>query len=213
MAHIVYKLADGTRIPSVTTILGRFKESGALMHWAWEQGRDGKDYRESRDTAANAGTCAHALVEAHIKGVQPDLSPYDAPTLEKAQKSFAAFLEWANGSQLKPVKTETSLISEKHRFGGTLDTMLIHGKLSIGDWKTSGGIYSDMLCQVAAYGVLWEENFPDQPIEGGYHILRFDKTYGDFNHHWYPELNDGWEYFKRARELYDIDKRLRKRAA
>jgi len=213
MAAHVYKLSDGTRIPGVTTVLSRFKESGALMHWAWEQGRDGKDYRETRDKAANAGTCAHALVEAHIKGIQPDLSPYDGETLEKAQKAFGAFLEWAQASHLTPVKSETSLISEKYRFGGTIDTMLIHGKLAIGDWKTSGGVYGDMLAQVAAYGKLWEENFPDQPITGGYHILRFDKTYGDFNHHWYSELQDGWDYFRLAREMYDIDKRLKKRAA
>lgn len=212
VAH-VYKLADGTRVPGVTTILSRFKESGALMHWAWEQGRDGKDYRETRDKAANAGTAAHAMVEAHVRGLAFDPSPYDAETLEKAQRAFGAFQEWATSSHLTPIKAETSLLSEKYRFGGTLDTMLIHGKLAIGDYKTSGGVYGDMLAQVAAYGVLWEENFPDQPITGGYHILRFDKVYGDFNHHWYAELNDGWEYFKRAREMYDIDKRLKKRAA
>ena len=26
---------DGKRVPSVTTIIGRFKESGALLRWAW----------------------------------------------------------------------------------------------------------------------------------------------------------------------------------
>jgi hypothetical protein len=212
VAH-VYKLADGTKVPGVTTVLGRFKESGALIHWAWSQGKDGKDYRESRDTAANAGTAAHSLVEAHIKGLEADLSAYDAPTLEKARTAFNAFLEWANSSHLKPVKSEVSLISEQYRFGGTLDAMLINGKLAIGDWKTSGGIYSDMLAQVAAYGQLWEENFPNEPITGGYHIMRFDKNHGDFSHHWYPELKDGWEYFKRVREAYDFDKILRKRAA
>lgn len=213
MAHPRYKLADGTTVPSVTTVLGRFKDAGGLIHWAWSQGREGKDYRETRDSAANAGTCVHAMVEAHIRGREFDPSPYDAPTMEKANRSFGAFLEWAQSSHLKPAHTECSMISEKHRFGGTLDTILIHGKLAIGDWKTSNGIYSDMLCQVAAYGKLWEENHPDEPITGGYHIIRFDKTYGDFNHHWYPELDDGWAFFKLVRDAFDIDKRLKKRAA
>ena len=31
---------------------------------------DGKDYRQERDAAASAGTCAHAMVEAHIRGLQ-----------------------------------------------------------------------------------------------------------------------------------------------
>lgn len=213
MAHPKYKLADGTVVHSVTTILSRFKDSGGLMHWAWQQGMEGKDYRETRDKAATAGICAHAMVEAHIRGKPFDAGPYDGETLAKALRSFGAFEEWAKSSQLKPAHTECSMVSEKYRFGGTLDTILIHGKLAIGDWKTSNGIYPDMLCQVAAYGKLWEENHPDEPITGGYHIIRFDKTYGDFNHHWYPELDDGWKYFQLMRDAYDIDKRLRKRAA
>jgi hypothetical protein len=213
MAHPRYKLADGTVVPSVTTVLGRFKDAGGLIHWAWSQGMDGKDYRETRDAAATAGTCAHAMVEAHIRGLEFDPVPYDPETLKKANTSFGAFLEWAKASQLKPAHTECSMVSETYRFGGTLDTILINGKLAIGDWKTSNGIYSDMLCQVAAYGKLWEENHPEQPIEGGYHIIRFDKTYGDFNHHWFPELDDGWEYFNLVRQAYVFDKRLKKRAA
>ena len=30
--------------------------------------------------------------------------------------------------------------------------------------------------KVAAYGILWEENFPDQPIDGGYHLVRFARN-------------------------------------
>ena len=59
-----YYLVDGTRVPSVTTVLGRFKESGPLIHWAWGLGIQGKDYREERDKAADAGTLAHAAVAA-----------------------------------------------------------------------------------------------------------------------------------------------------
>lgn len=34
-----YRTKDGQKIPSVTTILSRFKESGALTAWAYKQGR------------------------------------------------------------------------------------------------------------------------------------------------------------------------------
>ena len=212
MAHPIYKV-DGKRVPSVTTILSRFKDSGGLIHWAWQCGMDGKDYRQERDSAASAGTCAHAMVEAHIRGHDFDASPYSTEILEKAKTAFGAFLEWAETSKLKPAHTETSLVSEKYRFGGTLDTMFIKGKLAVGDWKSSNAIYMDMLCQVAAYGKLWEENYPDQPIEGGFHIIRFDKNYGDFSHHWYAELDDAWEYFKMARKMYDLAKKLKQRAS
>ncbi len=34
-----YKTQDGKRAPGVTTIIGRFKDSGGLLWWAFEQGK------------------------------------------------------------------------------------------------------------------------------------------------------------------------------
>lgn len=212
MPHQVYKTEDGKRVPSVTTIISRFKDSGGLIHWAWKEGVDGRDYRETRDSAADAGTMAHALVEQWIKGETPNIEgPEDI--VQKARTSFEAFLEWANQTQLKVTHTELPLVSEKYRFGGCLDAMLIKGRLALGDWKTSNRIYQDHLIQIAAYGQLWAENFPKQPIEGGYHIIRFAKEHGDFAHHYFPDLSEAWRAFVLMRELYDIDKSLKKRAA
>ena len=51
-----YYLKDGTRVPGTTTVIGRFKESGALLRWAFQQGKDGKnDLYEDRDKAASFG--------------------------------------------------------------------------------------------------------------------------------------------------------------
>ncbi len=211
MAHHVYKLADGTRVPSVTTVLGRFKDAGPLMYWAWEQGKAGKDFRETRDAAAEAGTLAHAAVEAHVHG-QPITWAGDPSVVEKAQKAFGAFLEWADQTKLTVDKTELPLVSEKYKFGGTFDAILLGTKRAMGDWKSSNGIYGEYLAQLAAYGQLWKENFPDQPIEGGFHLLRFDKTHGDFTHKWWGELDSGWRYFMALREAYEHDKELKARA-
>ena len=38
MPPIIYKDHRGNRLPSVTTIIGRFKESGGLLYWANQQG-------------------------------------------------------------------------------------------------------------------------------------------------------------------------------
>lgn len=206
-----YRLADNTRVPGVTTIIGKFKEAGGLIHWAWQLGIDGKDYREVRDQAAGIGNIAHDMVECHIRGKEFDPSPYDKPDVDKAENSFLAFLEWAGQTSLKPIETETSLISEKHRFGGTLDAMLVSGKLALGDWKTSNSIYPEYLLQLAAYKVLWEENRPDQPITGGFHLLRFDKTHGDFAHFYYGNLDEAAEAFLLERRLYDLMSALKKR--
>ena len=204
-----YLLADGLKAPSVTTILGRFKEAGGLIHWAWTLGTEGKDYRDVRDQAAAAGTLAHEAVEAFVHR-----TPFEFPTSEigeRAKKAFSAFEEWARQTNLTVTQTEVSLVSERHRFGGTLDAILIQGKRAIGDWKSSNALYPEYLVQVAAYGKLWEENFPAEPITGGYHLLRFDKTYGDFAHRWWAELDTAWTAFLHLRALYDLDKELKAR--
>ena len=64
---------------------------------------------------------------------------------------------------------------------------------------------------IAAYKQLWEENHPDRPITGGYHLLRFDKEHADFTHHFWTELDEAWSQFQIFRQAYDIDKRLKKR--
>lgn len=207
-----YRLASGERVPSVTTVLSRFKESGGLIHWAWQLGMDGKDYREVRDAAADAGSLAHAAVEAHIHG-QPYSFTGTADVVEKAQRAFNAFLEWADQTQLRATHTEISLVSEKHRFGGTFDALLVRGKRSMGDWKSSNAVYPEYLVQVAAYGKLWEEHHPEEPIDGGFHLVRFDKQFADFHHHWWGELDRAWDAFLHLRALYDINKELTARAA
>ena len=68
-----YKLKDGSKVPGVTTIIGRFKDSGGLLWWAFEQGKSAErgeisSLYDKRDEAADAGTLAHSMVEAHIDG-------------------------------------------------------------------------------------------------------------------------------------------------
>jgi len=207
-----YFLSDGTRVPSVTTVLSRFKEASGLMHWAWALGKEGKDYREERDKAADAGTLAHAAVEAWIKD-EPYAFAGDPDVCKKASKAFDAFMEWATQSHLKVTHTEVGLVSEKYKFGGTLDAILIGNRRAMGDWKSSNRIYPEYLVQVAAYGKLWEEHHPEEPIDGGFHLLRFDKEFGDFHHHYWGELDRAWEAFLHLRDLYEIDKELKRRAA
>lgn len=229
-----YFLKDGTRVPSVTTVLGRFKESGALIHWAAGQAatyivqnlpptpskedvvklceQSKNHYRDVRDAAADAGTMAHDAVEAWVHK-QPFAFEGDPEVCARAKKAFGAFLEWAQQTRLEVTDTEVPLISEKYKFGGTLDAMMIQGRRSLGDWKSSNGIYTEYLIQVAAYGILWEENRPLLPIEGGYHLLRFDKNYGDFHHHFWSELETAKRSFLLMRELYENDKELKRRAA
>ena len=212
-----YRLADGTRVHGTTTIISRFKDSGALMQWAFRQGKEGKrSLYEDAEKAADIGTYAHALVEAHIKGETPPACPANL-TMDDAKKAgtaFGAYKTWAENFKVRIVEQECLLVSEKHRFGGTPDAIGIVGnELCLLDWKTSNAVYSDYLIQLAAYRHLWEENRPGQPITGGFHLLRFAKEHGDFAHHYFPDLSNAWRMFLLYREAYEIDKELKKRAA
>lgn len=206
----VYKTADGKRVPSVTTVIGRFKDAGALMYWAWNEGKEGRDFRETRDAAAEAGTMAHAAVETFVHGGEPCFAG-DVEVVRKAETAFGAFKEWAQQSKLVVTHTEIPMISETYRFGGTMDAILVDDKRAIGDWKASRGLYPDYLIQIAAYGKLWEETHPEEPITGGYHLCRFDKEFGDFTHKWWAELDAAWDAFLHLRALYEIEKELKAR--
>ena len=62
-----YRLKDGTKVPGTTGIIGRFKESGALIYWAYKRGKDGLELYESRDRAATLGTIVHEMAERYIE--------------------------------------------------------------------------------------------------------------------------------------------------
>lgn len=211
-----YRLKNGERVPGTTTIIGRFKESGALLRWAWKQGRDGKELYDERDRAAEIGTVAHAMVEASIKGQNPEAVfmelRLDPQSRERARDAFRAYQSWAEQSRLQIIEQEMQLVSETYRYGGTPDAIgLLGNALCLLDWKSSSGVYGDYLIQLAAYKNLWEENNPDRPLTGGFHLCRFSKTHGDFEHRFFPNLDNAWRMFILLREAYEIDKELKAR--
>ena len=228
-----YKAADGKKIPSVTTIL-KIKDPGALINWAYRTGREHgvlegqgqpapSGLYEGSDILA-IGTCVHSMCEAWVKGDEPMLVPEKALEEEtvndkatfraQAASAYSAFEFWCKGTQLEIVDCEVAVISETHRYGGTLDFIgKLNGKLVLGDFKTSNGVWPEYLCQLAAYAKAYEETTGNK-IDGGYHLLRFSKENGDFGHHFYPSLDDdAWPAFLHLRALYDLNEKLKKRAA
>jgi PD-(D/E)XK nuclease superfamily len=201
---------DGKRVPSVTTVLSRFKESGGLIHWAWTLGRDGQDYRDVKQQAADAGTCAHDMVECAIRQRSFNESAYPVEILQPARVAFGAFQRWAEQSNLKPHRTEVALISRRFRFGGTIDAVTLAGLLHLLDWKTSNSVYPDYLLQLAAYGLLWNENNPDEPV-CGYELVRFSKAEGDFAHYSFTSLTKELTEFLLLRKAYEIDSLVKQR--
>lgn len=209
-----YKTKGGRRVPGVTSILGKFKDPGGLLHWAWQCGVDGIDYREKRDDAGDVGTMAHALMDDDIHG-RPIKEPESFEHLtEKQAKAWAAldaFRKWRKNVTLVIIDTERPLVSELHSYGGTYDALgVVDGLLVLLDWKSSNRVYTEHVAQCAAYRQLVREN--SNHVVNGAHLLRVGKELGDFSHHYLPPdaLDLGWDRFLASKWLYETDAKLKK---
>ena len=208
MPRIAYKNAAGQRLSGVTTVIGGnlgWSKNG-LMYWAWEQGRDGKDFRDTKQAAADAGTIAHTLIEADIKGITLDLTPYPADLLAKAQKCYENFHHWKSTVGFKPLKSELTLVSEFNQYGGTIDCIAeIQGKPCLFDWKSSNGVHEEYLIQLSAYQKVYEENFPAEKLSGAY-LLRISKEDAAWTFHYWENLDFAWLDFIRLLGLHNSKK-------
>ena len=206
-----YRLKNGVKVPGVTTVIGQLGwNKSALMFWSWSQGKEGLDFRATRDTAADLGTIVHALIETEMRGKKADLSIVPHDLQDKAQNALLAFWEWRDAYKLEPTGAELPLVSEQYHFGGTMDYPAnVQGRRVILDLKTAKDIYPDNWIQVAAYGQLWNEANPHDPVTG-YHILRVGKEDGGFAHHYKPSLTHEWEAFTHLLALYELKRRIEK---
>lgn len=218
----------GERFPGTTTVIGRFKDSTGLLQWAFRQGQSGaSSLYENANKAADIGTACHAMIEAHINysDAYEALALIDLPDdgKEKAKNAFGMYLKWERQAKVKMLSKyqEIQLVSPTYRFGGTPDAIAeVDGEVVLLDWKTSNGIYSDYLIQLAAYqhlinhGVRMDTGEPmGVTVSKGAYLCRFSKDYPDFEARYFGSLDDEWLQFTRFREAYEADRKIRKRAA
>jgi hypothetical protein len=213
-----YFLKDGTKVPGVTDITGRFMDKGGLMHWAFQQGKKGmKSLYEKRDEAGEIGTIVHGMAELALKGrCHDEIQAYaqtampDLAMRRRAQSLFDQFDDWRGTYRVTPYKQETSLVSERHQYGGTNDlTLSVGNELAMLDIKTSPAVYPDNLIQLAGYKGLWDENFSDTPVRGGFHLLLIPKDGSGLKHYYYPQLRKAWSQFMLYRQAYALDAELK----
>jgi len=194
-AHTTYRHPDGAIVPSVTQVLSQVA-SRRLVDWSADVTRQGYDHRAIAEESARVGTLAHALVRAHLLGVECSLDHYSPNQVRLAQNAMRKFLEYCKWHKLEPLVLETPMVSEAHRYGGTPDFYgLCDGKPAILDWKTGSGIHKRHKRQAAAYWNLVVEN--GHPVEsvrilrigreeqGGYHEQRvgdLEKHFAAFLH-------------------------------
>lgn len=110
----------------------------------WKSGKEiGKE-------AADHGTLAHAWIEAHLQGrdiTQDSLTP-------EARNAVAQMLIWEKEHHLETIQTEQTFYNCKLNYAGTADWLgNLDGELSLGDWKTSSGIFLNYIIQGWGYAL------------------------------------------------------------
>jgi hypothetical protein len=206
-AHTAYKTSDGQRVKSVTTLinahLGWNKQ--ILVNWARSQGMQGNDPTKVMNEAAEIGTLAHLLCENFIKKEETNLDDYSKNQIKAAELCFEAFKEWDGQFKPKYIESEIKLVDDDLKVGGTCDLILdIDGKLYIGDLKSSKGLYSEFIVQLAAYRYMYEKQTGNKIVGG--RLLRLDKTGQGFEDHaiTLAKLDWGWEVFQCILTLADL---------
>lgn len=198
-AHTVYKTADGKRVPGATTITGLLNKPH-LVRWANKLGLEGIDSSKYTDEAAAVGTLAHALVQAHLQKEKLDMDMFSPIQVELAENALLSFFEWEKRHKIEPIICEIPMVSEKLRFGGTVDCYcMLDGVPTLLDFKTGKAIYDEYFVQTAAYKeLLLEAGHPVERVQ----ILRIgrDETEG------FEEraITDTSKYFKIFQNLLDI---------
>ena len=210
-AHQRYRLKDGSIVPGVTTITGILGfNKQTLINWARNEALAGRDPNKIKDETAMIGTLAHYLIECGLSGKPPSTKDYTPDQVERAEHALHSFNQWISQHELAPMLIEGQLVSEEHQYGGTIDCWAhLDDVPTLLDFKTSSGVWLEHKIQVAAYWKLLQENGYDVK---GVRILRIPRVpQEDFGEHILSgqQILIGWRMFKRALELYRLERELR----
>ena len=203
--HTTYKLKDGTKVPSVTTITGQL-DKAQLIHWAVKVTKEGLDWQKVRDDAASIGTLTHQMIFDHLKEAKTDLSIYSEQQIGQAETCLIKYWDWEKEHQgIKDLTLELPMVSEVMRYGGTIDRLCeIDGVLTIIDYKTGKEVWPEMWYQLAAYQMLAQENGYDVKVCRILRIGREEKE--GFEEAIRKDLSLEMEMFKHLRAIYDLKK-------
>jgi len=197
---------QGKKLPSVTTIIGRFKNATGLIIWSNQLGLKGLNYFDELKKAGDTGTALHDLAELHI--LEKD---YELPEDPIAIHCFQQFIEWWESLDCEVIWTEKKYTSKKLNVGGCPDLLVKHdGKYILVDFKTSKAVYSDMLIQLSCYAELIKENDGIEIHRAV--IVRFpkDDDETEIKKFFKDDLAVGLKQFKLLRKAFDLDKDLNK---
>lgn len=185
----IYRCADGSIVPSVTTVLQWWGKRDGLERWAAREAVNARDagarkwdairaHEGVRDAAGDHGSFVHRAVEATLCGDPVDL-PDDDDEAVAVMVAVERALDWLASSgeaqYLVPAGFEVRLADPDLGVGGTCDYPWLyrppleerHGRV-IGDLKT-GTVTVSVAAQLGLYSELWERQ-RDEPVVAAFSL-------------------------------------------
>lgn len=194
---------EGVWYPSVTTILGAcFPKGKNFERYLADQ----ESYEKSQEilkAAGTRGTNVHKASELLEKG---DVLLRANYSLEEWQM-LMSFVTWHRKNKPVSEAVEISICSDEYRTGGTIDRIyvIMNGKRTLLDLKTSSAIHPNYWCQTAVYVKLWEEKNPDRPVDQTA-ILRLGSRHKDkfeFQVHDRAEIENDFLVFQAVQKIWN----------
>lgn len=148
-----YTLPDGTRLPSVTTVLGAQKKQG-IMEWRKRVGET--EANRISKQATSRGTNVHTLCERYLNNEPLGAIMPDAVEMFRSLKPLLNRIDNIHYQ-------ECALWSKQLGMAGRVDCIgEFDGELSVIDFKTSKRIKTeahieDYFWQTSAYALMYEE--------------------------------------------------------
>ena len=151
----LYRLPDGSKVPSVTTVLGWSKKA-SLIEWRKRVGEEEANKISAK--ASSRGTKVHAICEDYLHNKNLDIKKINPITLDMflSIKDIVDRIDDVLGIELQ-------MFSQHLGVAGTSDVIAnFDGRRSIIDFKTSSKPkklewIEDYCMQLAIYSVMYEE--------------------------------------------------------
>lgn len=125
-------LVNGKRFTNVTTILDVLAKD-ALLDWAANLAKEGKEWKKVRAEAGERGHVSHHLLLQLLTGEGATLANFNPQHRPYGQAAF----KWFRACRPEVIEAERMVASVEHRYAGRLDLFArIDDRLTLIDFKT-----------------------------------------------------------------------------
>lgn len=151
-------LPDFAYVPSSTWISSYVYKDVGFYKWLASKGWD--EAEAIKAEAGDKGSKVHNAIERMLDGVEvkmedkfySKLSDADEELTAEEYTALYAFKEWFDKEKPEILMKESTVVSKKYNFAGTVDCVAkLGGDIYILDWKTSQNIWPSMEAQLSSY--------------------------------------------------------------